>query len=79
MLVGDMTWFKQRIKSFLYFYGIEFPTEFERSSTHWSGRFMKWIDKIPMKEQSGKQALDILVEEAQGQRKLLLETTKKVN
>lgn len=78
MLVGDMTRFKQRIKSFLYFYGIEFPKEFERGSTHWSGRFMKWLDNIPMKEKSGKQALDILVEEARGQRKLLLETTKKV-
>ncbi len=78
MLVGDMTRFKQRIKSFLYFYGIEFPKEFESRGSHWSGRFMKWLDSIPMKEQSGRQALDVLVEEAREQRKLLLETTKKV-
>jgi transposase len=58
MLVGDMTRFKQRIKSLLYFYGITFPPEFERKSTHWSGRFMNWLDSIPMKEKSGRQALD---------------------
>lgn len=78
ILVSDMTRFKQRIKSFLYFYGIEFPKEFEKRNTHWSGRFMKWLDNIPMKELTGRQALDVLVEEARGQRKLLLETTKKI-
>ena len=78
MLVGDMTRFKQRIKSFLYFYGITFPPEFERKSTHWSGRFMKWLDSIPMKEEPGRQALDTLIQEAGNQRELLLETTKKV-
>ncbi len=78
MLVGDMTRFKQRIKSFLYFYGIEFPKEFEHSNTHWSGRFMKWLDSIQMNERTGRQALDVLVEEARGQRKLLLETTRKI-
>lgn len=78
MIVGDMTRFKQRIKSFLYFYGITFPQEFENRNTHWSGRFMKWLDEINMKEESGRQALDILVEEAKNHRKLLLETTKKI-
>ncbi len=78
MLVGDMTRFKQRIKSFLYFYGITFPPEFERRSTHWSGHFMQWLDSIPMKEESGRLALDTLTEEARSQRNLLLETTKKV-
>jgi transposase len=78
MLVRDMTRYKQRIKSFLYFYGIEFPKDFEKRNTHWSSRFMKWLDSLPMKEISGRQALDVLIEEARGQRKLLLETTKKV-
>lgn len=77
-LVSDMTRFKQRIKSFLYFYGIEFPEEFKSSNTHWSKRFMNWLDNIPMKEQSGRQALEALIEEARGQRKLLLEVTKKI-
>lgn len=78
MLVGDMTRFKQRIKSFLYFYGVSFPPEFERGSTHWSARFMNWLSSIPLNEQSARQALDILIEEAQNQRKLLLEATRKI-
>ncbi|MDT8402930.1 MAG: transposase, partial [Bacteroidales bacterium] len=78
MLVGDLTRFKQRIKSFLYFYGITFPPEFERRSTHWSARFMKWLESITMKEQSGRQALDTLIEESRNQRKLLLEVTKMI-
>ena len=77
MLVGDMTRFKQRIKSFLYFYGIEFPKEFESKSKHWSGRFMKWLDEIPMKEQSGG-SFRCIDRRSRGQRKLLLETTRKV-
>jgi transposase len=78
MLVGDMTRFKQRIKSFLYFYGITFPPEFENRSTHWSARFMKWLESISMKEQSGRQALDTLIEAARNQRKLLLDITKMI-
>ena len=42
-LVKDMVRFKQRIKSFLYFYGIPYPHEFEKSGSHWSKRFIKWL------------------------------------
>ena len=33
-LVKDMVRFKLRIKSFMYFYGIPFPKEFEKSGIH---------------------------------------------
>jgi transposase len=39
-LVQDMVRLKQRIKSMLYFYGIEYPIEFQNSSTHWSKKFL---------------------------------------
>jgi len=78
-LVKDMTRFKQRIKSFLYFYGISYPPQFERSGTHWSKRFMKWLEEeISLQHDSGTQALKILVQEAEQQRKLLLEVLKKI-
>lgn len=32
-LIKDMIWFKLRIKSFLYFYGIAYPQEFEKSDS----------------------------------------------
>jgi transposase len=79
ILVKDMTRFKQRIKSFLYFYGISYPPQFERSGTHWSKRFMKWLEEeVSLQHDSGTQAFKILVQEAEQQRKLLLEVLKKI-
>lgn len=78
-LVKDMTRFKQRIKSHLYFYGVRFPDEFEKSGTHWSKRFMKWLkEDICQRDGCGSQALKVLITEAEQQRKLLLEVTRKV-
>ena len=78
-LVKDMVRFKQRIKSFLYFYGVLFPPEFEKSGTHWSKRFMKWLNEgVSLEHESGPQALKILVQEAEQQRKLLLEVFRKI-
>jgi len=77
-LVKDMTRFKQRIKSFLYFYGINYPSQFEKSG-HWSKRFMKWLnEEVILEYDSGTQALKILVQEAEEQRKLLLEVLTKI-
>lgn len=78
-LIKDMIRFKQRIKSFLYFYGIAYPQEFERSGTHWSKRFMKWLnEEVSLQHEAGDQALKILLQEATQQRKLLLEVTRKI-
>lgn len=78
-LVKDMVRFKCRIKSFLYYYGISIPAEFEKSGTHWSKRFMKWLQEgVSLQHESGTQALKILVQEVEGQRKLLLEVIRKI-
>lgn len=77
-LVKDMVRFKQRIKSFLHFYGISIPAEFEKSGTHWSKRFMKWLNQVSLQHESGTQTLKILVQEAEQQRKLLLEVLRKI-
>lgn len=77
-LVKDMSRFKQWIKSHLYFYGVRYPDEFEKSGTHWSKRFMKWLkEDVCQRENCGKQVLGVLIMEAEGQRKLLLEITRK--
>ena len=73
-LVKDMTRFKQRIKSFLYFYGISYPPQFEKSGSHWSNRFMAWLNEgVSLEHDTGMQTLKILVQEAEQQRKLLME------
>lgn len=78
VLVRDMVRFKLRIKSFLYFYGIEFSEEFKNRNIYWSNRFTSWLKEIPMKEESGKQALNALIDEAESQRNLLLRVTKEI-
>lgn len=78
ILVRDMVRFKLRIKSFIYFYGIEFPEEFRNQNKHWSNRFTSWLKEIPMKEESGKQALNVLIDEAESQRKLILRVTREI-
>ena len=75
-LTQDMGRFKTRIKSFLYFFGIELPDEFKDPNKHWTKRFMSWLEEIEMMELSGKQALMALVQEAQAQRELLKSVTK---
>ena len=78
-LVKDMTRFKQRIKSFLYFYGISFPPQFEKSGSHWSKRFMKWLSReVSLGHDSGNQTLKILIQEAGQQRILLLDVLRKI-
>lgn len=78
-LVKDMVRFKQRIKSFLYFYGIPFPPQFEKSRSHWSKRFIKWLtQEISLEHDSGNQTLKLLVQEAEQQRTLLLEVLRQI-
>jgi transposase len=78
-LVKDMTRFKQRIKSFLYFYGVPFPPQFEKAGSHWSKRFMKWLtQKVSLGHESGNQTLKILIQEAEQQRMLLLDVLRKI-
>lgn len=77
-LVKDMTRFKVRIKSFLFFFGINYPEYFENTRTHWSRNFMQWLKEIKLETWSGRAALDMLIREAENQRQLLLEIDKKI-
>lgn len=78
LLVKDMVRYKQRIKSFLYFHGIDFPFEFERSTNHWSKRFMIWLQSIQMATDSGTQSLTTLIKECESLRSNILDVTKKI-
>jgi transposase len=78
-LVKDMTRYKQRIKSHLYFFGIPYPERFSKPGGYWSTNFLCWLKKeVEFPHQSGKRALDNMVEEAEGQRKLLLSVTRQI-
>jgi transposase len=77
-IVKDQSRLKNRLRSMLYFYGIEFPVEFQKSRTHWSKRFMVWLKTVQLKSQSGNMALAILIKEAEQLRTLLLEVNKEL-
>jgi transposase len=78
MLKKDLTRFKNRIKSFLYFHGIEIPETFKSPQSHWSHRFITWLSEIQIAEKSGKFSLLTLVEEANHLRGSLLNINQHV-
>ena len=78
MLVKDITRYKNRIKSFLYFHGIEIPESFIKSSSHWSKRFTDWLESIEMTEKSGLDSLKLLIDTVKTLRASLLKTTKQI-
>jgi transposase len=69
----DLSREKNRVKSFLNFYGIQQPERFHGSS--WSKNYMQWLGEIPFEEPSAKYSLQIILKEVEGLRKLLLEVT----
>ena len=77
-IVKDQSRLKNRLKSMLYYYGIEFPVEFQKSTTHWSKRFMDWLKTVQLKTRSGKMALAISIKEAEQLRALLLEVNNEL-
>ena len=78
MLVRDMARYKNRIKSFLYFYGIDIDDLFINPQNHWSNRFMSWLESIDTGETSGKEALNVLITECKNLRSSILRITKQV-
>jgi hypothetical protein len=75
-IVTDQSHLKNRLKSMLYYSGIEFPVEFQKSCTHLSKRFMVWLKTVQLKYQSGNTALGMLIKEEQLLQSLLLEVNK---
>lgn len=77
-LVKDLTRFKNRIKAFLYFHGIEYPDTFKASGTHWSNRFIKWLEDVEMSTPSGKASLNAYLTQSKNLRVSILQVTKQI-
>jgi transposase len=77
-LVKDTARSKNRIKSFLYFHGIPIPPSFDTPQSHWSRRFMEWLKTIEMTTLSGKQALNLLINQVELMRAQILEATRQI-
>jgi transposase len=77
-MVKDLTRFKNRIKSFLYFHGIDFPESFSNPKSHWSKRFIIWLESIELTEESGKITLSSFIHQSKNLRATILDLTKQV-
>lgn len=78
MLVKDMARYKNRIKSFLFFYGINIDDSFTESKKHWSKRFMIWLESLELDGETGKVALQLLISELTNLRTSILKVTQQI-
>ena len=63
-----------RIKAHLYFNGIKMPLRSEIS--HWSARFIVWLENLEFSHQPGKDCLTLYIEELQEHRKRLFKVMR---
>jgi transposase len=62
--VGNQTRCRNRIKALLYYFGVEYPQEFANSQTHWSAKFMAWLNGVDLGE-AGSMSLSVFIEECE--------------
>lgn len=77
-VIGNQTRCRNRIKALLYFYGFNYPEQFQHSGTHWSRRFMNWLNELELGHESGNNTLNLLLKEANYLREILGEADKNI-
>ncbi len=76
-VVKELTRYKNRIKSDLYFFGIEIPENFSNKS-YWSKRFLNWLSSVKFRKDSGDAAFGVLLDQIILLRSQLLEINRKI-
>jgi len=76
---GELRRCKNRTKSMLYYYGIDLPIEFERTSTYWSRRFIAWLESLDLGSESANTALEAYITLALFIRQHVLDIIRKIN
>jgi transposase len=66
----DLRRSKNRIKSFLMYYGVPIPTEFDNNQ--WPLKFISWLKQVRMKTPAGQDAFSCLIESYEHHRQQLL-------
>lgn len=62
--VGNQTRCRNRIKALLYYFGVEYPQEFANAQTHWSAKFMTWLNGVDLGE-AGSMSLSVFIGECE--------------
>ncbi len=73
---GHRTRLKNRIRGFLNLQGIELPERAEFSP--WSGRFIRWLEKIEFSNEPAREYLDFCLEELRDTRQRVLSILRKL-
>lgn len=76
-LTKEITRTKNRIKSQLYYFGMEIPTQFS-GKKYWSKRFTSWLQEIELPTESAKMSLTGHMEMAELLRKKQYSITKEI-
>lgn len=74
-LVKDIARGKNRIKSNLYFHGVEIPAKHQQNSKYWSNKFTLWLKSVSHTTQYGTLVLQDMIETNLSLRKKLLKVT----
>lgn len=77
-LVKDIAKGKNRIKSNLYFHGMEIPKEHKKDSKYWSNRFTAWLRTVSYSTEYGTTVLQELIDTNLQLRKRLLKITRSI-
>jgi transposase len=78
MLIKDLTRIKNRIKSFLYFYGISIDDAFPHPQSHWSNPFVSWLNSLELTYDSGRKTILALLTEFKNLRASTLEVNRQI-
>lgn len=72
-IVKDLNRCRCRVKSWLYFYGIDYPSQFSKAKSHWSKACIAWLEAISLPDNTARTTLNLILSEVKELRKLLLE------
>lgn len=70
--------YKARVKHLLYNHGISLPYCFAKPGTHWSKRFIRWLQEDVVLLSSTRNSLDLLLKQVELFRGNLLEATRRI-
>ena len=75
---GNYTRYKNKVKSILNFYGVEYPDEFKDCNNHWSHNFYTWLGSLKLTSDSGTWTLQFYVGECLKAKETKKQALKKV-
>jgi transposase len=70
--------YKSRVKHLLYNNGVQLPEKYSKLGTCWSRAFIKWLKEDMVLLSSTRDSLDLLIDQVESIRNVLLNATRKV-